>query len=388
MKHFDIVILGAGASGCMCALTASTSRKNILLIDKANKAGKKLMATGNGRCNLSNNNISPSERYFNQNIDKFINRFDNKASIEYFKKLGLITYSDDEGRIYPFSNSAKSVIDVINNELANHDNITLSLENEIEKVEKNDKYFIIYTLKGQFSCDKLVIASGGKSAENLIKEFKISAKPFVPSLVALKTQNTRSLENVRISNVKVEGVCKSKSYSENGEILFKDSGISGIVAFNLSTLFARENNFNGKINIDLMPSVKNYDLVKLLQERRKLNVKIKNFFDGLFISQVGYYILNNAKVKDEDRPCSTLTDSEIKKFANLIKNITLEVKGHYDNNQVYSGGVLLNSLTENLENRQIKNLYFCGEVCDVDGVCGGYNLQWAWTSGHIVGESL
>ena len=388
MKNFDFIILGAGASGCICALTASKSGKNILVIDKLTKAGKKLMATGNGRCNLSNQNIFPSVKYFNQDIDKFLKRFDNKDTLDYFANIGLISYSDSEGRVYPFSNSAKSVIDVFNNQFENNKNVTLSLENEVTKVEKYENSFIVYSAKGNFSCEKLIVATGGKSAENIFENFELNSKPFVPSLVAIKTENTRSLEGVRISNAKIKASCKGKSYTETGEILFKDSGISGIVSFNSSTLFARNNDFDGTITIDLMPDYNLENIVELLKSRRHLNVKIKNLFDGMFVSQVGYYILNKVKIENEERPVSTLSDKEIERLAYTIKNISLKVKGHYENNQVHSGGIMLADLTKNLESKKIKNLYFCGEVCDVDGICGGYNLQWAWTSGRIVGESL
>lgn len=388
MKHYDIIILGAGASGLMCALTACATGKSILIVDKLTIAGKKLMSTGNGRCNLSNHEIYPSEKFYNQNITKYLKKFDNSSAMKFFMDLGLLIYADTESRVYPFSNSAKSVVDVLNNQLINHNNITLSLGNEVQNVEKIDKIFKIYSNKGEFSCEKLIVATGGKSAEEIFDNFNLNAKPFVPSLVALKTESTRSLDGVRMSDIKIEATCGDKKYSEMGEILFKDSGISGIVTFNASSLFARENNFNGEIKIDLMPTFKFEGVKSLLQDRCKINVKIKNFFDGMFVPQMGYYILNKVKIKNEERNVSTLTQQEIKNLAFTIKNITLKVKGHYDNNQIHSGGIILDDLTEELESKKIKNLFFCGEVCDVDGICGGYNLQWAWTSGHIVGESL
>lgn len=388
MKHFDIIILGAGASGCICALTASKTGKSILIIDKMTKAGKKLMATGNGRCNLTNLNMYPSEKYFNRNISCFLNRFNEVQTILFFDKLGLMTYADEEGRVYPFSNSAKSVIDVINNGLSKNKNISISLENEILNTEKQNDIFVVSTSKGEFSCNQLVVASGGKCAEGILKNFGLKTKEFTPSLVALKTQSTRNLDGVRISNAKLQAICENEKFCETGEVLFKDSGVSGIVAFNASTIFARKNNFNGEINIDLMPDVSHDKLKQILLKRKELKVKISNFFDGMFVSQVGFCILNLTKIENEERLCCTLTEKEIEQFAKHIKNFAFKVKGHYENNQVHSGGVLIEELTENLESQKIKNLFFCGEVCDVDGKCGGYNLQWAWTSGYIVGESL
>ena len=387
MKHYDVIILGAGASGCMCALSCNKS-KSILVVDKLSKAGKKLMATGNGRCNITNTQFHPSEKYYNQNIDKFLKRFNYIHTLNFFSNLGLITLPQENGLIYPLTNSAKSVIEVINNAIDKNNNINLSLENEIEKVEKIDKIYKVYTKNQVFSCEKLVVATGGKSAEGIFNNFNLEYKPFIPSLVALRTQSTRSLDGIRVSNVNIQASCNGKTYSENGEILFKESGVSGIVAFNISTLFARENNFNGKIKIDLLPEIPYSGLINMLESRKSINVKVKNFFDGLFLSQIGYFILNQSKIQNEEKSCLDLTSSEIEKFAYNIKNIELKVNGHYDNNQVHSGGICLEELTDNLESKKHKNLFFCGEVCDIDGICGGYNLQWAWTSGHIVGENL
>lgn len=125
----------------------------------------------------------------------------------------------------------------------------------------------------------------------------------------------------------------------------------------------------------------------MLVARKNLNVKISNFFDGLFVNQIAYEILNRSKV-DENRSSIKLSEKEIQSFVKIIKHLDFAIKGFYNNNQVYSGGVELDALTDDLECKNIENLYFCGEICDVDGECGGFNLQWAWTSGFIVGSKI
>ncbi len=387
MKNYDIIIVGAGASGCLCALQSSKNNKKILLIDKLKTAGKKLMVTGNGRCNLTNLNIFPSEKYFNQNIDEYIKRYSPSLILEYFKKMGLICYADNENRVYPISNSAKSVIDILNNQLLKYNNITLALDTEFEAVEYINEKYEVKTNKGNFFCEKLVIASGGKTADNVAKKFGIQTKPFTPSLVSLKTQSTRTVENIRINPATIKLKVKGQNIEESGEVLFKDSGISGIVAFNISSFFARAGKFDGIINIDILPNFSEKEIFEILKRRKSLSLPINKMFDGIFLPAVGYLILNICKL-DEDRTTDKLSDNEIKLIAKTIKNLTFEVKSCYSNNQVYSGGVLLSSLSKNLESKEQKNLYFCGEVCDVDGKCGGYNLQWAWTSGLIVGDAL
>ncbi|MBQ8908721.1 MAG: aminoacetone oxidase family FAD-binding enzyme [Clostridia bacterium] len=387
MKKFDIAILGAGASGCMCAINCLYNRKSVVLIDKVSQAGKKLLATGNGRCNITHIGLSNKHAY-NQNLDQYFNRFDDGQTICLFRDLGLELCDDGEKRVYPRTNSAKSVIDVFYNNFAKNKNLLLQLETEIINVEKQDDVFKVTTNKGEFMCQKLVVALGGNKGQEILDKFEIPYQKFIPSLCALKTEKTKLLENTRVSNVKVTATTKSgRSYKESGEILFKDSGISGICIFNLSAMFAREGKFEGSIAIDLMPDYDEKFLKILLHERKKIDVKLSKFFEGLFVNPLAYHLLNTLKL-NEEKSSKNLTDAEIDKMAKLIKNLTFTVKGNYDNNQVYTGGVHLSCLDENLQSKQVPNLYFCGEICDVDGICGGYNLQWAWTSGHIVGLAL
>ena len=385
MEIFDVAILGSGASGCIAAIKILERYKNIAIIDASNKIAKKILSTGNGRCNLTNKNMSSN--FFNQNIDSFSKRFNQNDTLNFFSSLGLVCYHDEEGRVYPLSNSAKSVVDVLNNKIIST-GAKCFLEQKIEKITKENDIFAIKTTENLIKAKKVVFALGGNSADEILKNFNISCKKFVPSLVSLKINSSKFLNNLRVSNVKVSAFDnQNNSMVENGEILFKDGGISGICIFNLSTLFARQNKFEGKINIDLLPNYSLNELKNLLVSRKTLNVSINKFFDGLFVSPLAYEILNRCKL-DENRNSKTLTNEEISAFANTIKNLNFTVKGHFDNNQVFSGGINLKDLTENLEHKKVKNLYFCGEVCDVDGICGGYNLQWAWTSGFIVGENI
>ncbi len=382
MMEYDVIIMGAGASGCMCALRANKDKK-ILLIDRNNFAAKKLLATGNGRCNLTFASPLKKDDY-NQNIENFLSRFSVKQTLDFFSNIGLVYYSDDEGRIYPISNSARSVLDVICNALACRKNVDLMNDCEIVEVEKSGK-FIVKTNKGIFYSKKLVYALGGNC---LLSNFNINMRPFTPSLVALKTNSTRLLEGIRAYNVKLsiyEDNCEK--FSEIGEILFKNSGISGILAFNASTYFARKGKYDGKIFIDLLPYLSEIEVVDLLRKRKRLNVGIDKIFDGLFAKNLGYHILNLCKF-DEKRDVATLNEQELKTIAKHIKKLCFDLKGCYENNQVFSGGIDLNELTENLESKKVNGLFFCGEICDVDGKCGGYNLQWAWTSGAIVGDYL
>ncbi len=386
MKNFEIAILGSGASGVMTAIIASASGKSIALIDKNKLPAKKLMATGNGRCNLSNAVCTPSTAFYNQDIDRFLSRFPTRDTLTFFEELGLCTQTDEEGRIYPLSGSAKSVIEVLNNALAKYDNISVFGEKIIEKVEKCGENYKITCNNDVFIAKKLVIATGGNT-HNLLSGLGIKVNPLMPSLCAIKTkENTKLLNGVRISPVKVTAEHGGAKYQEIGEVLFKDRGISGIAIFNASALFAR-NDFSGTITLDLLPNISQKDLIEKLKERRKLAVCVSKFFEGMFVGGIAYYLFEKCKI-DENRRCSALTDGEIITLAKAIKNLQFSVNGYYENNQVFSGGIDLHELSTQLEHKTHKNLFFCGEVCDIDGLCGGYNLQWAWTSGYIVGKSL
>jgi len=387
MNKYDIAILGAGASGCMSAAMCTYNGQKVILIDKVNQAGKKLLATGNGRCNITNLNLKTKHAY-NQELKEYFDRFNDANAILFFRKIGLELSDDGQQRVYPRSNLAKSVIDAFNNLFAKNRNLTLQLDTEIISVEKNNNLFKIFTNKGEFISKKLVVALGGNKGMEILNHFNIPYQKFIPSLCALKTEKTKLLENTKISNVVIKATTKSgRTYKEKGEILFKDSGISGICIFNLSAMFAREGAFDGKLSIDLMPDYDDKFLTILLKERKSIDLPVSKFFEGLFANSIGWHLLNILKL-DEKKSCLELTDNEISRMVELIKNLTFTVKGYYDNNQVYTGGVHLSCLDENLQSKQIPNLYFCGEICDVDGICGGFNLQWAWTSGYITAEGL
>lgn len=382
MKEFDTIILGGGASGCMCALSCNNG--SVAIIDNNNKIAKKLLVTGNGRCNITNQHMESS--FFNTNIDNFLCRFNYQDTLNFFEKLGLVCYHDEEGRFYPLSNSAKSVTEVIENALEQR-KVKLFLNQSVIKIEKKENKFLIKTSQEDFICSKLVLALG-KYDEKLLANFKFDIKKSMPSLVAIKANVSRGLINVKVKDVLVKAYLNNGTLKiERGEVLFRENGLSGIVIFNLSSLFARNKNFEGKIIINLLPKYDKKALLKMLKARTKINLPLSKFFDGLFVRPIGYEILTRARL-NENKNCSDLTKEELEILGNLIQNLEFKVLGHLDNSQLTSGGLDLNNFSENLEAKNIANLYACGEICDVDGLCGGYNLQWAWTSGYIVGQSL
>ena len=380
IKH-KVIILGGGASACMCALFSK--EEDIAIIDSAQKLAKKVLVTGNGKCNLTNVKLSTDA--YNTNIDKYLSKFGVKDTLRFFESIGLEWYSDDEGRVYPFSNSAKSVQDIIINRLKNK--VSFYSEEIVERIERDDKRYYVFTNKNEYECEKLVVALGGNS-ESVLNDLRVNYKKFIPSLVALKTEKTKELSGLRLTDVKVTAQNHNKKQNTMvGEVLFKDSGLSGIVIFNLSSIFARDGVFKGKVYIDLMKDFSIGEIIEKINKRKQIYNDTRNLFVGMFQNPVSNEVFKQAKI-DINSKTATLLPRDITRIAEKIKNLEFNVLDAYDNNQIFAGGVPLHDLTDGLEHKQLKNLYFIGEICDVDGECGGYNLQWAWTSGRIVGEQL
>ena len=288
MKEYKVAILGAGASGVMCALL--TREKSVVLFDAATRPAKKLLVTGNGRCNLTNTKVD-SKKY-NANIDKFLKKFDEKQTLEFFEKLGLETYADEEGRVYPLSNTAKSVVDVIENNL----NCDKVLGQKIEKIVSENGFFKIFTEKSAVLAEKIVVSTGG-NCENILNMIGLKHKKFVPSLVALRCGDTRDLNGVKLSNVLVTAKNRfNETSSEIGEVLFKDGGVSGIVIFNLSTLFARRDVFEGTISIDLIPQMSKEKLAQKIESRKTLKGDLNKLFVGMFQNAVSNEIFKQTKI--------------------------------------------------------------------------------------------
>ena len=369
-----IAIIGGGASGVVAGIFAA--KNNDVTIFSEKPLGKKLLVTGNGRCNLTN--MGGFSTAYNIDVISYLSRFNNLDTIEFFNSLGLEVYHDSEGRVYPLSNSAQSVVDVLNTKIQK-----LGI-----KVEKQDVFDVKIGKKilinNNFEFDKVIVASGSEAS--VLDLFNVEYKKFSPSLVALVTkQNTKRLSGIRLSDVKVTLKVNGKEYVEYGEVLFKDKGLSGICIFNLSSYLARRGEYNGKIEIDMLPKQTINETTKMLTNRTCLGYKtFGEFMQGLFNTEVNKFVLWQSGIEENDN----LTQDKILLLAKTIKGLTFDVVDNYGNNQVKSGGISLDDLTQNLEHKKMLGVYFVGEICDVDGLCGGYNLQWAFASGKIAGESV
>ncbi len=380
MEKYEVIIIGAGASGIMCALNTT---KSTLLIESSDRIGKKILATGNGKCNMTNDVIKAA-CYNTPLVNQYFDKFDNVQTLKYFESLGIHTFADQEGRRYPLSNSANTVLDLLLKALSLKKNVRTIVNAIPLSVAKVKDMFSITTQNRTYVCNKLVIATGGNSGTEYLKQLHVEYVGFKPSLVGLKTTKNKGLAGVRVSNVKVS----FNDFKETGEILFKEDGVSGIVIFNLSAYLARNKIGTGKITIDLLSGLDQRTVFDMVQTSVQNNPDylLVDIVEGFLHKSLAKNILE--KLSLDKKLAKDCTDNDFKQLVHFMKNFTVNFVGYSDNNQVHTGGVDLNDLDENLQHKRVNNLYFAGEVVNVDGMCGGYNLQWAWTSGKIVAGSL
>lgn len=390
-----ILIVGAGASGLVLAIKLKMNRPelDVLVLEKNNKVGKKLLITGNGKCNMGNSDFSNPFLYRNKTLTEWVFKtYGFNAQQEFFNKLGVKTKM--MGNLsYPYSESARTFVDYLYLVALKY-NVKFLFEEELIDYSGSNN-IVVKTNKNTYYVDKLVLSTGGKTYQkvggsevtfNLLAKHNYKMSSLHPGLcpVAVK-EKVKSLAGVRVkANVKLF-INNAEVYEENGEVLFKDDGLSGIVIFNIASLVARNylNEKNIKIVLDLF---KNPSKDELFKEFKAHNTDI-NLMRGYFVNSVSDYILKNINLSLDH---NTFKDSEIMSLANICKNLTFTFDKLYDfeNAQVTIGGVQSNNFDEHLMSKLENNVYFIGEIIDNDGLCGGYNLMWAFGSALYLGDFL
>ena len=382
MNKFDVIIIGGGAGGLF--LASKIENKSVLVLEKAEKVGKKILATGNGRCNLSNFNISENF-YTGDNIKSFLCLEESKQVVPYFESLGLEVYSDEEGRIYPKSNLATSVLDVLRLKLSSKQNVQIKVQEEVLSIDPNKNGYTVKTGGGEFFAKAVVVAVGG--GVNLLKNFDLKSEKFEPALCSLKTPKNKGLLGVRVSPIKATLKQGKEEHTEVGEVLFKENAISGICVFNLSLYYNSKK--PAEVVLDLIPNESEKELLRKLTTRRNLLKKyeVVEFFTGLFHKNLAQNIFEKSKINIKQK-VENLTKKDLEGLAHTIKNYSLKIDGKENNNQIFKGGVMLTELTNNLECKNYKGLFVLGENVNVQGVCGGYNLHWAFLTAGVIANKL
>lgn len=401
MKYnFDALIIGGGASGLMCAATAKkrSPKLNIAVIEKNDRVGKKLLSTGNGRCNLTNIDIAPQKYVGSLNCARLFEQYDAEFLLKEFESLGLLTSADSEGRVYPVSRQASSVLDVLRF-ACDRTGVEIFCGEQIRTLKRENGGFKIKTAENEFLCKKLVIACGSKAAPKLggsassadyLRNFGLAAEPFRPALcpVQVRSEVLKSLKGLRAAG-KVSLLRNGRIVkTEKGEIQFADSALSGICVFNLS-LYAKSNDI---ISIDLLPDYSEKELYIILSKNKELfkNLTSDNLMTGILQKRLSQMVMKLSGVRDFSRSCGDLSESEIKKTVRTIKSMDFAVTqlSGFDQAQCAGGGVKGNELKDTFESKKVRNLFVCGETVDICGECGGFNLHFAFVSGFIVGEQL
>ncbi len=389
---YDVVIIGAGASGIMsaCLIKEKNPKYNVLLLEKNDKIGKKLLITGNGKCNLGNINFNLDN--YNSNIKILENKKElfDKYIIN-LEKIGIIIKEDD-GRLYPYTNQALSVCKSFERYL-NKLGVEIKYNYNVDNVIKKQN---IYLINNEISTSNVIIATGGLSypktgstgkGYEILKSFNHTINKTYPALTYLKTnyKYMKEIKGVRFDgnvSLLVDNEVKALEY---GQIQFTENALSGICVFNISSNVKKylEDNKKVQVKIDLAPKLNISDYLY-----KFIDYKVEDALSGILNNKLAYAISKELKL--HGYMIKELNNKQIKGVDNLVHNYLFDIidVGDFDVAQVTKGGATISEFTDNLESIYSKGLFAIGEVLDIDGKCGGYNLAWAFISAIMISEYI
>lgn len=396
-----IGIIGGGASGMAAALAAAEQPGvQVVLMERQARLGRKLQATGNGRCNLTN--LHAGQQGYHGDRPEFareaIASFGPQETLAWFRRLGLFTVAEPSGRVYPYSDQANSVVDVLRFALE-RPNIQVKLGFEVEKVKKTPDGFLVESKQEHLSCDRLIVACGGLAGTKLggsmagyqlLRSLGHRCTRLRPTLVQLKAAwgGIAGLKGVR-ANCRAAIYRGESMWSEStGELQFTEYGLSGPVMFEISR-DACQGLGPWHCRLDFLPEVPESVLQEELLRRRQGNLPASELLTGILHNRLGRVLTQAARIS-LSRQVAQLGEAELFQVAQTVKDFDVALKEPMgmDSAQVTAGGMVTAEFDEQtMESRLVPGLYACGEVLDIDGDCGGYNLQWAWSSGRLAGLS-
>ena len=345
-------IIGGGASGMMAAVTAAGAA-DVTILEHTARIGKKILSTGNGKCNYTNRTLSKDDYYCDHPsfVEHALSQFDDQAASAFFAAHGMLTSEKRDGYCYPYTGQAATVLNVLRM-LLEEKGVTVKTEQKIECVTAGKDGFIVKTRTDRYRFDKLILACGGNAAPQtgsdgsgyaLAKSLGHTLRRPYPALTYLLTKDPacKELAGVRANALLTLYVDGEKVQMEEGELQLNKDSLSGIPVFQLS-----------------------HRAVQALAAKKKTTLSLPF-----------------------QQEMQTVSDKQLKKLAKLCRHFVFEMSGYpgFDKAQVTMGGVPVSEIDDTMQSGKVRNLYFAGEIIDVDGRCGGYNLQWAWTSGYIAG---
>lgn len=383
----DIAVIGGGASGILAAITAARLGCSVAVYEKNDRILKKLLATGNGRCNLTNKNIT-IDRYHGQ-VPEFpktvLEKFPKENTLELFYEMGLLC-REEEDKIFPYSLRASSVVDILRLE-TDRLGVEIKCSFDVKEIIPRKSVYEVVSWDGRhefapaviFSCGGKAAPSlgGGSSGYEILKKLGYKVTPLKPSIVQIKTE-TEAISGLK--GVKAMASVSLGEKTEYGELLFTEYGISGPPAFSLSSYYSGED-----VEIDFFPEFSKEQMFSAIKQKADYGLTGHELFTGLIHKNIALAIIKKSGVDAKN-----INTSSISAICEASKKFTLKTEGtmSWNNAQVTKGGISTNEVNEDtLESKKHEGLYITGEVLDVDGDCGGFNLQWAWSSGYVAGQA-
>ena len=412
--QYDIIIVGGGAAGLVAAVCCAKKlgRKiKIAVIEKEFKLGKKLLATGNGKCNMTNNNMS--FEYYNKESREFVKNIISKYSTDkitaFWNSIGLLCKADSFGRVYPYSGQASAVLDILMLNLEYY-NVDIFCETDITSITHENNGYKLISYRKTFTAQKVILATGGKVQPSLgsngasykfAADLSLKCTDVFPSLAPIPCNDKflplmKGVRTAAIVSLKADGKIL---HTEQGELQLNEKNISGICIFQLSRYvneYYELNTINGtkynrvSIIADLMPDYTLDETENLLKKRRKQmpTLKTEELMTGIINKKIGLYLAKKLNI-DLDTELYNLSDDDIEAFARWVKECEFVPSGMSGINsaQVTAGGIMLSEIDKTMQSVKYNNLYIIGEALNVDGMCGGYNLHWAFASGIVAGNA-
>lgn len=403
----NVLIIGGGASGMAAALTAAQAGHQVVLAERQARVGRKLLSTGNGRCNLTNENARP-DRYHGEDPDfcRFVledPELSAAGTLAFFRRLGLVTVTEPGGRVYPLSNTAASVLDVLRFALEQQENIQVRTGCVIRQLKRRDGQFLARTQDGEIiQAQRCILAAGGAAGAKLgggmdgyqlARQLGHHRTALYPSLVQVCTDPTypRGLKGVKAQAALTLTRDGETLAQGRGELLFTEYGVSGPAVFDLSRQAAAGGD-GLTLHLDFLPEWTQADTAAWLHSQRTALSRQEAgvLLTGSVHPRLGRMLCKAAGING-GAPISDVTDRQLEALCRRVRDFALPVTGtcDFDQAQVTAGGLRTGEFdSRTMESRLVPGFYACGEVLDIDGDCGGFNLQWAWASGRLAGRLL
>lgn len=402
-----VAIIGGGAAGCFAAIVAAKCGHQVTIFEKNERIGKKILVTGNGRCNLANKETNSNQyvSFHGENkkwLDEVLKQCDTQKVLELFHEMGLITKAKEE-LIYPSCQQASVVLDTLRYKIKEY-GIHVTTNSKVTGISEKNGYWI-ETGSQKMKFDRVIICTGGKAAPKtgsdgdsykLAKMLGISVTQLKPALVQLIIQDDFFKKN---SGIRFDGTIKCKveksTYTETGELQITDYGISGIPSLQMSlyiTKYLPEKKITGEI--DFLPVISEESLFRELENRvnsqnGQTGITVEEGFTGILNNKLLLHLLKKSNI-NPSREIGEINKNDFIPFIKNIKSFPITISGcqTFDNAQVTLGGITIDEVSTTMESKKHKGVFFAGEALDIAGRCGGFNLQWAWCSAYVAARNL